>query len=658
MPYDAALNPRKPAGTRGDLNNARRTAIASQFTLLAERRFLPFFLTQCLGALNDNVLRYGLIFMVTSELLSIGDLRPGVIVNLSAAVFMLPFFLFSAWAGQIADKYDKAWLIRRIKLFELVLMAIAAWGLVANSSVLLFSVLFLTGLQSTLFGPVKYSILPQVLSDHELIGGNALIESATYVSIIVGTILGGATILGGFNFGLGATLIIIATAGLICSWLIPATPAAEPDLKVNFAPVKDTLAVIRLAREPRSVFLSIMGISWFWSFSLVAMSQLPEFADTVLKAENLPLVKMLLPVPFAIGIGLGSLICERLSDRRVELGLVPLGAAGLSIFALDLYLAMPAPLLGEAASIGELFSNPSVWRATFDLIMIGVSGGIFSVPLYAMMQSRSRARNRSRIIAANNVLNALFMCLAAGFAGLATHLGSSIPELFLILSLMNLAVAIYLFVLLPEFVLRFMTWLLIHTLYRIDTRGLDNLPAAGPAVLVCNHVSFVDALLIGGCVRRPVRFVMYYKIFKIPVLSWLFKTARAIPIAGYREDPEMLERAYEAIDKELAAGQLVCIFPEGAITRDGDIAPFKSGIENIIARRPVTIIPMALRGLWGSWFSRKDGAAVRKMPRRFRARIELIAGPSLAAATSDAPLLESKVRDLFEPPGDKPPVNS
>lgn len=630
----------------------------SQFSLLRQQRFLPFFVTQCLGALNDNVFRYGLIFLVTNRLISVGDMKVDVVVNLSAAIFILPFFLFSAVAGQLADKFNKAMLIRRIKIFELVLMLIAWWGLALNSTPILLTVLFMTGLQSTLFGPVKYSILPQVLSNEELVGGNALVEGATYVAIILGMIIGGAAVTTTAQNGnvLALFLIAFSILGVISAWFIPRTAAPEPGLSIRFEPIVETLKIIKTARAERSVFLSILGISWFWSFGLVAMSQLPGYATDILLAKDVQSIMILLPITFAVGVGIGSLLCEWLSDRRIELGLVPLGAIGLSLFAFDLYFAQPVPLAEPLTSMADFRAQPGLWRVCFDLTMLGLMGGLYSVPLYAMMQQRSEARQRSRIIAANNVMNSLFMCCAALFATLFAQLGSTIPQMFLILGLMNIAVAVYIFALLPEFLMRFLTWILIHTLYRVRTSGLENVPDDGPALLVCNHVSFVDALLIGGSIRRPVRFVMYYKIFSIPILSFMFRTAKAIPIAGHREDPQLLERAYDRIDEELGAGNIVCIFPEGAITQDGEIAAFRGGVENILARRPVPVVPLALRGLWGSWFSRKGGGAIVKMPRRIRARIELIAGRKIGAEQASASRLENEVRALYaEKPGaDKP----
>ena len=625
------------------------TEQSSQFRLLGERRFLPYFLTQALTALNDNVLRFGLIFLVTQDRISVAGLAPEVVSTLSGAIFMLPYFLFSAFAGQLADKFDKASLIFRIKLLELGLM-IAAWLAVASGSgVALLILVFLMGAQSTLFNPVKYSLLPQVLKPAELTGGNALVEGATYLSIIVGMIAGGFAVAGEDYSAhvFGAVLVAVAIAGCVTAAAIPGAAAPEPGLALSFNPLTDTTRIVRMAREPRSVFLSILGISWFWSFGLVLQSQLPVYANEILRVPEGADILILMPVTFAVGIGIGALLCEKLSGPMIELGLVPLGAVGLSVFAIDLYIAQPAPVAVPLTSFTDLASRPDVWRLLADFTLLGLVGGIYSVPLYAMMQQRAEPRQRARVIAANNVLNAVFMVIAALFSTVLAALGATVPQIFLVFGLFNIAVSVYLFTLLPEFVMRFLTWVLIHTLYRIRTDGLDHIPETGAALLVCNHVSYADALIIGGSVRRPVRFVMYFRIFQIPLLSFIFRTAKAIPIAGRREDPALLDAAYERIDAELVAGNVVGIFPEGAITRDGVIARFRPGVEQILARRPVPVVPMALRGLWGSWLSYKDGTAALTWPRRLRARVDLVAGPPLAPADVDAAMLQQRVEALY-----------
>ena len=619
----------------------------SQFALLPTRRFGPYFAVQCLGALNDNVLRNGIVILVTYSAFREQVARPDVFANLLAALFILPFFLFSATAGQLADKYDQAALVRRIRLFEIALMALAAPALLSGQLWALLTLVFFMGLQSALFGPIKYSILPHLVHRDELVGANGLVEGGTYLAIIAGLFIGGMIVtIDGLGPGLlGGVLVAVAVAGDLCSRAIPAIAAAAPSIRIGLNPWRETMRVIGFARGDPSVFLSIMGISWFWSFGMVALAQLPAFTQQALLADAAVANGLL--VTFAIGIGAGSLACERLAGHRIELGLVPLGSLGLSVFSIDLFLAVQAPV-EPVAGIAGFLARPGAWRIVADLVLIGVSGGFFSVPLYALVQDRSAPQQRSRVIAANNVINAFFMVLAAAAATGALAIGATTAQLFVVLALVNAAVAVYIFSLVPEFVMRFLVWLLVGALYRIRADGLERIPSEGPAVIVANHVSFVDALLIGGCVRRPVRFVMYYRIFQIPILSFIFRTARAIPIAGRREDPDMLERAYEQIDAELEAGHLVCIFPEGQITRDGELNTFRKGIERIIERRPVPVIPVALRGLWGSWFSRKGGAAILKAPRRWRARLHLVVGEPREPDRVTANALEADVRRLLD----------
>jgi 1-acyl-sn-glycerol-3-phosphate acyltransferase len=619
----------------------------SQFTLLGERRFAPFFATQFLGAFNDNVLRNGLVILMIFQGVSIAGLDASMLANVAGGLFVLPFFLFSATAGQIADKYEKSLLIRRIKLLEIVLMMLAAFAFIAGSYTMLLLVLFLMGVQSTLFGPVKYAYLPQQLGNAELVGGNALVETGTYLAIILGLVAGGFAVAAGNGDEtlLAAVLVATAVLGYAASRGIPLTGAADPDLTLKLNPWTETWRILRFARGERSVFLSILGISWFWFFGAVLTLQVPAYTRDVLNGSEA--ITTLLLAAFAVGIGIGALLCEKLSARRVELGLVPFGSIGLTLFALDLWFAQPVPQAEAAASMVSFLAQTGNVHVLLDLAMLGAFGGFYSVPLYALVQERAEPARLSRIIAANNILNALFMVAAAVLAIAAFEAGLSIPQLFLVLALLNAAVAAYIYTLLPEFLIRFLVWLIIHVLYRPRAVGLEHIPREGPAVLVCNHVSYVDALIVGGMIRRPARFVMYYRIFEIPLLKLLFSTAKAIPIAPARENEALLEEAFRRIDDELAAGNLVCIFPEGAITRDGEIQRFRPGIEAILERRPVPVIPMALAGLWGSWFGRSGRPdELRRMPGRLLSRVELRIGRPVPAREVTAAKLELLVRTL------------
>jgi 1-acyl-sn-glycerol-3-phosphate acyltransferase len=618
----------------------------SQFALLGKDRFAPFFWTQALGAFNDNAFRNALVILVAFQM-GLDDHTVSLYTNLAPALFIIPFFLFSATAGQLAEKFEKTRIIRFVKLFEIAAMTLAGVGFYTHHTALLLVVLFLMGLHSTLFGPIKYAILPQALKPDELVGGNGLIETGTQLAMLIGMITGGAlmAVAGVGPLLATAATMTVAIAGYLASRRIPAAPATAPELRFNWNPFSETASVLGIVRRDRAVFNAVLGISWFWFYGTVLIAQLPNYTRLNLGGDGS--VNILVLTLFSIGTGVGSLLCERMSGRRVEVGLVPLGAFGLTAFAADLFLARPGLASSHGLDwLGFLQAGGS-WRIALDLTLIGVFAGFYVVPLFAFIQSRTPRDRLSRVIAGNNILNALLICCAAGFGLGLGALGFGVPQVFLATAVLNALVALYIFTLVPEFVMRFMTWVLVNTLYRVRVDGVRQVPEEGAVLLVCNHVSFVDALLLMANLRRPVRFVIYYKIFNIPLLRFMFRTARAIPIAGLREDPLLLQQAYDAIDAALAAGEVVCLFPEGALTRDGEIAPFRSGVEKILARRAVPVVPMALRGLWGSVWSRRDSMLHRsRLPRRFRARVELVVDAPLAPPQVSAAALEARVREL------------
>ena len=617
----------------------------SQFSLLKTRRFAPFFLTQFLGAFNDNVYKNSLMAMITFGLLS-STLDLSLMNNIGAMLFILPFFLFSALAGQLSDKYEKSYLIRRIKLLEIVIMCLGAIAFYFSMTAGLMLLLFLMGTQSAFFGPVKYSIIPQHLDNHELVGGNALVEMGTFLAILIGTLV--ASILATQSDGIlwvSAIIICVAILGYLVSRKIPSAPAANPDLKVRFNPFTETWRTISYSREQKSVFLAVLAISWFWFLGAAYLTQIYGFAKDYLGGDQS--VVMVLLATFSIGIATGSLLCERLSGHKVELGLVPLGSIGLTIFGMDLFLQSLPELGPELITAGLFLSSPSNLRIVADFLLIGVFGGFYIVPLYAMVQARSAPEKRSQVIAAINIMNALFMVVSAivGIIVLGL-LDLTIPQFFLILAVLNALVAIYIYRTIPEFAMRFIIWVLTHTMYRVRHIDLHKIPDEGACVLVCNHVSFVDALLIGGACRRPVRFVTFKPIYNMPVLNFIFRTAKAIPIDSRKADPEGYEQAFARIAEELSNGEVVCIFPEGKLTTDGEIDEFKNGTSRILQETPVPVIPMALRGLWGSFFSHKDRPALSQMPKRFWSKIDLVVGDSITPDQATPENLKLKVEAL------------
>ena len=625
----------------------------SQFNLLRQRRFLPYFVVQALGAFNDNVYRQAIIGLLAW--MAVGPAQMGLYANLAPAIFILPFFLFSASAGQIAEQLEKQRLIVITTSMEIAIMSLAAVGFVLQSMPVLLVALFCTGMQSTLFGPVKYSILPSVLKPEELTGGNGLVEMGTSLSILLGMIVGGLVfqLAGGHGPQVAATLVILlAIAGNAVARRIPKVDAGNPGLKIDWNPLRVSWQIWQLTRQRLAVRNAVLGVSWFWFVGTILTAQLPVYAQANLGGtQNLYIFALAL---FSVGAGIGSMSCEKLSGRTVEIGLVPLGALGISAFLLDLYFARPGQALAQGMTIGQFAQAPGSLRIILDLCGVGLFTGFFVVPLFALIQSRTPKSELARVIAGMNIQNAMFIVLAA-LLGLFVQrvLHWTIPQLFLALAIANTLVTLWIFTIVPEFLMRFLSWLLVRTLYRLRLHGIeDHVPDEGAALLVCNHVSYMDALVLSACIPRPARFVMYYRIFNIPVLRWIFQTAKTIPIAGAREDPDVMQRAFDAVDAALAEGELVCIFPEGALTKDGEIAPFRPGMERILERaavrgQAVPVVPLALKNMWGSMWSKQDSRLRRaRLPRRLRARIEVLAGEPVESRAATAALLEAKVRAL------------
>ena len=388
-------------------------------------------------------------------------------------------------------------------------------------------------------------------------------------------------------------------------------------------PVATTIEILRITRNVKSVFNSILGISWFWFMGIAMLSIVPVYCKDLLKANES--VVTLFLVLFSIGIGAGSILCERLSFKRTELGLVPIGSLGLSLFAFDLFWAgQPSGFSSIGLmSITDFLSTAPGKRISFDIFFCAVSGGFFTIPLYTFIQQKSNKEIRSRVIAGNNILNALFMVASSLFLALLYHYEFSFPQIFLILSLLNVLVAVYIYTLIPEFLLRLMAWGLSNIIYRLKVIGRENLPVEGPFVIACNHVTFMDSFIVASGCPRPARFVMYYKFYDMPFVSRIFRDSKVIPIAGALEDPAVLKAAFDKIAAELQDDEVVCIFPEGGLTRDGKMHAFKSGIEKIVQRTPVPVVPTCLNGLWGIYFSRKFTGKERRPFRRRRSRISI-----------------------------------
>lgn len=634
-------------------------AHSNQFALLTQRRFGPFFWVQFLGAGNDNVFKFAFTVLVTYQL-QVQWLPASMAGLVIGALFILPFLLFSATSGQLADKYPKEVLIRFVKNLEIAIMLLAGWGFMQQHVPVLLGCVFLMGLHSTLFGPVKFAYLPQHLNERELTGGNGMVEMGTFVAILLGNVAGGLLIalpLVGPSY-VAAACLLLALAGRALAQAVPVSPATDPGLQINWNPFTETWRNLKLAHGNVVVFRSLLGISWMWFFGAVFLANFPAFARDTLHGNEQ--VASLLLVVFSVGIGAGALLCEILSRRHVEIGLVPMGAIGMTVFSVDLYFASRGlPPHTVALTLGQFMGEPAHWRVLADLALLSLFAGIYSVPMYALIQMRSQPTHRARIIAANNILNALFMIASSLLAGALLSAGFSISELFLIIGLANAVVAFYIFMLVPEYLLRFVAWIASRFVYRFKVTGDLNIPAEGAAVLVSNHVSFVDAVLLMAASPRPIRFVMDHRIFKVPVLGWLFRLAKAIPVAPQKEDPAAYEAAFRESAKVLREGDLLGIFPEGAITKDGTLQPFKGGIMKILETakadgvQDVTVIPMALTDLWGSYFSRIEvsGGQPTAMVKPFRRglfnRVGLNVGEAVPAERVTPESLRERVAQLL-----------
>ena len=620
----------------------------SQFRLLAERRFGPLAAVWLLGAANANLCRIGCVASLAGAGLFGGD--EAAAGYWAFGLFIAPVFLCSAIAGTLGDQQDKARLIRLAKLAEVAVALLAALALYAGSAVGALVALALFGIVAAIVVPLQYAVLPQHLTAAALTAGNALGHAATWAAILLGGLLGAG--IGTWpNAGpvLAGVVAIVAAAGFAASRAIPpALPESVGQTPWPVNPIRETWAAFALAKRNRPVAQSLLGVAWFWLLGAVYIGHLGHLGTLAAAQDAASAVATLLLAVFAGAVVAGALACEKLSRQRVELGLVPIGAAGVSLFGVDGYFALAA-FAGNApaANLDAFLGADGTTRLLIDLGLLGVSLALFVVPLQANIQSRAAGECRGRVLAASHVLGALFAVAGLVLAAAWTEAGGRLPTLLLALALGNLLVAAYIFRQVPEFAMRFLVWAASHSFYRVRHEGLGAIPAHGPAVLVCNHVSYVDALLLAGAVPRPIRFVIYKPIYDIPVLNFVFRTGRTIPIAAEREDPAAFEAAFAAIRAGLAEGDLLCIFPEGRLTEDGRIGLFRKGIERIVAETPVPVVPMALRGLWGSFFSR-HGKGAFHLKGRFWSRVAIVAGTPVTPAHATADALRQRVLALAE----------
>tara|TARA_Y100000768_G_scaffold339404_1_gene282609 strand:+ start:12960 stop:14783 length:1824 start_codon:yes stop_codon:yes gene_type:complete len=602
------------------------------------------------GAFNDNVFKNALVILITFKAYGLGSLSPEMMVSLCGGIFILPFFLFSSTAGQICDKYPKNQLMLYIKLWEIGVMLLGAYGFITEQIGLLIITLFLMGLQSTFFGPVKYSILPELLPEEKLVEGNAFFSMGTFVSILLGTILGGSLIA---IEGVGETYVAIAVMsfaviGSLFSLFILKLPAGEPELRINKNPFSSMIEILKITKEGRGVFLAILALSWFWFLGAALLSMFPVYVKDYIGGNEY--VATFFLALFSIGVAVGSIICMKLSRRGLELGLVPFGTFGMSLFIFDLYLIGGFPHGSETYfGVWEFITRTENTRIMIDIFCLSAFAGFFTVPLMTYVQQFSPKTKRSRIISGLNIINALFMVISAVTLVALYALKLTVPQIFGVWSVCNLLVGLYIYSVIPEFFLRFLAKFVLKFIYRIKVKGREHIPKDQACILTCNHVSFIDWLVIYGCIDRPVRFIMSHKYHSLPIIGFLFKDAGVIPIATRSENEELLEKAYLEIQKALNNNELICIFPEGGITLDGELAPFRKGIEKILTKNPVPVIPMTLQGLWGSFFSRIHNKKALNRPsliiKRWFSKVELTLHEPWQPQEVSAEKLEAFTRD-------------
>jgi MFS family permease len=442
----------------GPTDDRLKRGKSNQFALLKQARFGPFFWTQFCGAANDNLFKFAFTVMVTYQL-SVSWLPVSLAGLVIGALFILPYLLFSATSGQLAEKYAHTVIMRWVKNCEIGIMALAAVGFMTQHAAVLLLCTFLMGLHSTVFGPVKYSYLPRVLGEQELTGGNGMTEMGTFVAILLGNVAGGLLVaipeVG--HLTVSVACMAVALLGRWMSGRIPPLSATHPEQAINWNPFTETLHNLRLARANPKVFRTLLGISWMWFFGAVFLSQFPSFAKEVLHGDAQ--VASLLLVLFSVGIGVGSLLCEALSRGRVEIGLSPLGAIGMTLFAVDLFIASTGLPASALMDIRTFVSYSAHWRLMADLLLLSLFTGIYSVPMYALIQLDSKATEVARIIAANNIINALFMIASALIAGAMLSAHMTVPDIFLWTGLANAAVTLAIFIAEPSYLRRFAAWL-------------------------------------------------------------------------------------------------------------------------------------------------------------------------------------------------------
>lgn len=584
----------------------------NQFNLLKTKRFLPLFLTQFLGAFNDNVFKNALVVLITYQISQATNANAQILVTLATGILIFPFFLFSATAGQLADKFEKSKMIIMIKLAEILIMLLAVVGFYSHQIPLLMFTLFLLGTQAAFFGPLKYAILPEHLKPDELVAGNGLIEAGTFLSILLGTILGGVLILTTYGAAfISFAVLLFAVSGFISSLYIPKTMTHASHLPISFNFIQETFKVIRYSKERWDIFLCILGISWFWLVGATFIAEFPVFTKDILNANHGVFIFFL--TLFSLGIAIGSLFCNRLSKGKVRATYVPLGALGIALFTFDLYFASKTHIAtgSQLLSLGQFLFSMKGWRISVDILLIAIFGGIYTVPLYALLQFRSEQDHRARIIASNNILNALFMVAAALVTIIMLKIGFTVSQVFFVVALSTFLVAIYICKLLPDILLKAIFRFILKTLYRVEVKGMENYYRSGKRVLIiANHTSFLDAILLAAYLPDRLTFAINTYTAKkswIKLFLRLVNTHKVDPT-----NPMALKSVIDIVKQE----KKCVIFPEGRLTTTGALMKIYEGPGLIADKARAKLLPIRIQGAQYTHFSRLDGKVqLRWMPK-------------------------------------------
>jgi acyl-[acyl-carrier-protein]-phospholipid O-acyltransferase/long-chain-fatty-acid--[acyl-carrier-protein] ligase len=580
---------------------------------LRHRGLQPFLWTQFLGAFNDN------LFKIVVSMLAVhaaSEAAAGRQLSLVGVVFILPFLFFSGYAGELADVYSKRTVLVITKSLEIVAATLGLVAFAMGHLNLTYVVLFLIALQATFFSPAKYGILPEILPDSDLSRANGVLEMSTFFAIVAGTALGSYMFDALHNrlWIIGVTVVGVALLGTGLSLRIPRVAPAAPGRRISINPWREIAYGLKTLRGNRVLWLTVIGISYFWFLGALLQLVMILFGTQTMGLQDRWVG--ILTTFAAVGIAAGSLAAGRLSGDKVELGLAPIGSIGMGVFAI---------LLSR--------SGHSFALAAIHLTLVGFFGGLFAVPLNALLQQKSGDQEKGRLMATNNFMNTIAIMLASAALWLTRDIAGLTPDRILLLfGFFTLAASVYVLSVVPEFLVRFCLWLLTHTLYRIKIVGQEHVPARGGALLVCNHLSHVDGALVGACIQRFVRFMVYKPYFKHWAVNPLLRMLHAIPVGGGREAVESLREAR----RQLEAGHVVCIFAEGQISRTGNLLPFKRGLERIVEGLDAPIVPVYLDRVWGSVFSFERGKFLWKLPKRIPYPVTVAFGAPLPSSTSAA----------------------